>query len=62
VLLFSTLFRLGLNVAEWTIDVLRAGALSGVAPEQALRDLTAARRHMFQAAGLFDALPWKLQW
>ena len=49
-------------VADWTIDVLRVGSASGLVPEQALRDLTAARRHMFQAAGLLDALPWKLQW
>ena len=49
-------------VANWTTDALRAGELSGLQPEQALRDLTTARRHMFQAAGLFDGLPWKLQW
>lgn len=49
-------------VAEWTVEVLRSAAVAGLAPEQAVRDLTTARRHMFQAAGLYDALPWKLQW
>ena len=49
-------------IAEWMLSALRAGEACGVEPEQVLRDLTAARRHMFQAAGLYDALPWKLQW
>ena len=49
-------------VADWIVDALRAGEASGLTPEQALRDLTTTRRHMFQAAGLYDALPWKLQW
>ncbi len=49
-------------VADWLVEALRAAESSGVQPAQALRDLTTTRRHMFQAAGLFDALPWKLQW
>ena len=31
-------------------------------PERLLADLTRERRHMFQSAGLFDALPWKVEW
>lgn len=32
----------------------------GMPPERFLEQLTRERRHMFQGAGLFDALPWKL--
>ena len=49
-------------VGAWVTEALKAGATGGLTPERALRDLTAARRHMFQAAGFFDALPWKLKW
>jgi hypothetical protein len=31
-------------------------------PEQVVKELTTARRHMFQAAGFYDHLPWKVQW
>lgn len=57
----SDIATLSAAVAAWIADVLRARAASGLVPEQVIRDLTTARRHMFQAAGLFDALPWKLQ-
>jgi hypothetical protein len=33
-----------------------------VTPEQVLRDLTRDRRHVFQSAGFFEKLPWKLEW
>ncbi len=49
-------------VAAWMGDALRQAEPRGAAPETVLRELTSARRHMFQAAGLYDALPWKLQW
>ena len=49
-------------IAAWLADSLRVLSAGGLAPETALKELTAARRHMFQAAGLFDALPWKPQW
>jgi hypothetical protein len=29
-------------------------------PEAVLKELTWSRRHMFQSAGLYDALPWKV--
>jgi hypothetical protein len=49
-------------IASWTADILWAACPDDTAPEQLLHDLTASRRHVFQAAGLFDALPWKVQW
>lgn len=49
-------------VAAWLADSLRVLSTGGLAPEAALKELTMQRRHMFQAAGLFDALPWKPQW
>jgi hypothetical protein len=34
----------------------------GTTPEQLIGELVHERRHMFQSAGLFDALPWKVEW
>ena len=33
-----------------------------VKPEELLRNLTRDRRHMFQSAGFYDRLPWKMVW
>lgn len=49
-------------IAAWTADILWAACPDTTTPEQVLHDLTASRRHVFQAAGLFDALPWKVKW
>ncbi len=49
-------------VAAWLADALRSLATGGLDPEVAIKELTTQRRHMFSAAGLFDALPWKPQW
>lgn len=49
-------------VGAWLAEALGGGAGFGVDPQVMLHDLTMARRHMFQAAGLFDTLPWKPQW
>lgn len=49
-------------IASWTADILWAACPDDTTPEQLLHDLTASRRHVFQAAGLFDALPWKVKW
>ena len=49
-------------IAAWTADILWAACPDGTTPETLLHDLTASRRHVFQAAGLFDALPWKVKW
>lgn len=50
-------------MGAWSGDLLWAsGASSGSTPEELLKELTATRRHMFQSAGFFEALPWKLNW
>lgn len=49
-------------IAAWVADVLWAASPDGVTPEDILRDLTASRRYFFQSAGLYDALPWKVEW
>ncbi len=49
-------------IAAWVSDVLFAVDPDPMSPEELIRDLTSARRHMFQAAGFFDVLPWKVHW
>lgn len=49
-------------IAAWVADILWAAAPEGLTPEDLIRDLTASRRHMLQAAGFYDALPWKVTW
>jgi hypothetical protein len=44
-----------INELLWT-----ATDQEGKGPEQMLRELTHERRHLFQSAGLFDRLSWKL--
>ncbi len=34
----------------------------GLTPERLVGELTRERRHVFQSAGLFEALPWKIEW
>jgi hypothetical protein len=36
--------------------------IESAAPEDLLRRITAERRHMFQSAGFFEHIPWKLEW
>lgn len=48
-------------VGAWLKELLwNAAPGNGVPPERFLEDLLRERRQMFQTAGLFDALPWKL--
>lgn len=48
-------------VAAWVKDVMWAAAdHDSVSPEELLRKLTWERRHLFQSAGLFEKLPWKM--
>ncbi|MDA1081223.1 MAG: hypothetical protein O2973_06030 [Gemmatimonadetes bacterium] len=48
-------------VGAWLGELLwTAPPADGTAPERFLEDLLRERRHLFQMAGLFDALPWKL--
>ncbi|HEX6060124.1 MAG TPA: hypothetical protein VFZ11_14025 [Gemmatimonadaceae bacterium] len=50
-------------VAAWVAEVLWALAdHDTVRPETLLADLTRDRRHVFQSAGFFDDLPFKVQW
>ncbi len=49
-------------IGAWLADVLWAAAPDELTPEALLRELTTSRRHVFQAAGLYDALPWKVKW
>ena len=53
--------RLTTAVASWISEVLWAAADHDAAPpESLLKDLTWERRHMFQSAGFYDKLPWKV--
>ena len=48
-------------VAAWVQEVVWAAADPEATPhEQLLRELTWDRRHVFQSAGLFEHLPWKV--
>lgn len=50
-------------VAAWMSEVLWAAAdHDAIKPETLLRDLTYERRHMFQSAGLFERLPFEIEW
>jgi hypothetical protein len=50
-------------IAAWMKEVLWHLHLpDGVTPEQLIADVARARRHQFQAAGLFEALPWTIPW
>lgn len=49
-------------IAAWIADILWAASPEGLTAEDLLHDLTISRRHVFQSAGLYDALPWKVKW
>ncbi len=53
---------LSADVGAWISEMLFAMPLDDTTPERLLGELTHDRRHMFQSAGLFDALPWKAEW
>ena len=49
------------GVAAWVREVVwTAVDHDSIAPEQLLRDLTWERRHLFQSAGLYEQIPWKV--
>ncbi len=49
------------GVAAWIREVMWAAAdHDSVSPDSLLRELTWERRHMFQSAGLYDQMPWKV--
>ena len=48
-------------VASWMKEIMWAAVdLETASPEALLRDLTWERRHIFQSAGLYEQLPWKV--
>jgi len=50
-------------VAALVAEIIWAAAdHDTVTPEVVLRDLCHDRRHMFQSAGFFEKLPWKVEW
>lgn len=53
--------KLTTAVASWISEVIMVSANhEGAPPESVLKDLTWERRHMFQSAGFFEKLPWKV--
>jgi hypothetical protein len=53
--------RITAAVASWLKEIIFAGAdHAGTPPETLLKDLTWERRHMFQSAGFYEKLPWKV--
>jgi hypothetical protein len=49
------------GVAAWVREVMwTAVDHDSTAPEQLLKQLTWERRHMFQSAGLYEQIPWKV--
>ncbi|MBW7933158.1 MAG: hypothetical protein H3C62_05985 [Gemmatimonadaceae bacterium] len=50
-------------IAAWLGETLWHLHLpEGITAERLLADVARSRRHLFQAAGLFDALPWTIPW
>jgi hypothetical protein len=51
------------GIAAWATDTVWAGLdIEKGAPQDLFRGLTRERRHMFQSAGFFEHIPWKLEW
>jgi hypothetical protein len=52
---------LTMGIAAWVREVMwTAVDHDSTAPEQLLKELTWERRHMFQSAGLYEQIPWKV--
>lgn len=50
-------------MASWLHEtLLHVPMPAGQSPERIIAEMARARRHLFQAAGLFDALPWTIRW
>jgi hypothetical protein len=49
-------------MSAWITELLWTAASDGPEPEALLRDAARERRHVFQSAGFFDQLPWKVAW
>lgn len=49
------------GIAAWVREVMwTAVDHDSIPPEQLLKELTWERRHMFQSAGLYEQIPWKV--
>jgi hypothetical protein len=48
------------GVAAWIKELMSVAMLDATSPEQLLRELTWDRRHVFQSAGLYEQIPWKV--
>jgi hypothetical protein len=54
-------FTLTAGIAAWLREVMwTAVDHDSIPPEQLLKELTWDRRHMFQSAGLYEQIPWKV--
>lgn len=57
----TDMLTLTTSVAAWLAEVLwTTSATSDTKPDALLRELMFERRHLFQSAGLCDALPWRV--
>jgi hypothetical protein len=55
--------ELSRGIAAWATDTVWAGLdIEKGVPQDLFRGLTRERRHMFQSAGFFEHIPWKLEW
>jgi hypothetical protein len=55
--------ELSAAIGAWIGEVLwTVVPEDGATPAHLISELARDRRHMFQSAGLFDALPWKVEW
>ncbi|HJQ19073.1 MAG TPA: hypothetical protein VJ867_01920 [Gemmatimonadaceae bacterium] len=53
--------KLTAAVASWLSEIMMVSANhEGAPPESLLKELTWERRHMFQSAGFYDKMPWKV--
>ncbi len=55
--------ELSAAIAAWLVETMWHLHLpDGVAVERLMADVARSRRHLFQAAGLFEALGWRIPW
>jgi len=55
--------ELSAAIGSWIGEVLWASApVDGTSPGRLIGRLTHDRRHVFQSAGLYESLPWKVEW
>lgn len=54
----------GLTTAmgAWAGEALVVVVPTGLDPANVIREVTGSRHHLFEAAGFYDALPWKMEW